>query len=174
MVCCLALSVCVIKMGASMALSSLPVRFREVLGLVTCLADAPTGLALDTVQQRLYVGCRNERLMVLDAVDGTLLGSVPIGKGVDACAFDLTTGFAFASCGDDTLTVLREEPKGTFRVVEQAKTHQGTRTMTLDPETHAVYLAAADFEPAPASPPGTPRTRPKIVPSTFAIFKFVR
>ena len=112
--------------------------------------------------------------MVLDAIDGTLLDSVPIGKGVDACAFDPTTGFTFASCGDGTLTVTREEPKGTFRVVEQVKTHQGARTMALDPETHAVYLAAADFEPALDSPPGTPRTRPKIVPGTFAIFKFVR
>ena len=74
--------------------------------------EAPTGLAFDPAGHRLYAGCHNERMIVLDAGSGKVIGTLPIGKGVDACAFDPATGFAFASCGDGTLTVVKEEPKG--------------------------------------------------------------
>ncbi len=136
--------------------------------------DAPTGLALDPARRRLYAACHNEQMMVLDADSGKVLAALGTGKGVDGCAFDPATGFAFAPCGDGTLTVAKEEPAGTFRVVEQVKTRQSARTMALDPQTHAVYVAAADFEAAPSPAPGAPRTRPKMVPGTFTILKFVR
>lgn len=138
------------------------------------LGDAPTGLALDPVKRRLYAACHNEQMIVLDADSGKMLATLGIGKGVDGCAFDPATGFAFAPCGDGTLTVAREESAGTFRVVEQVKTRPSARTMVLDPQTHAVYVAAADFEAAPTPAPGAPRTRPKMVPGTFAVLKFVR
>ena len=136
----------------------------------------PTGLAFDPVKRRLFAGCRNGRLIVLDSGSGRRLGELPIGQGVDACAFDPGTGLAFASCGDGTLTVAQEDPArpGEFRVVEVVKTQRGARTMALDPATHAVYLAAADFEAAPAPPAGgTPSSR-EMVPGSFAILKFTR
>ena len=136
--------------------------------------DAPTGLALDPTKRRLYAGCHNEQMIVLDADAGKVLGSLPIGKGVDADAFDPATGFAFASCGDGSLTVAKEEPAGTFHVVERVNTRPGARTMALDPQTHAVYVAAADFEPAPTPGPDGKRARPKMVAGTFVILKFVR
>ena len=113
--------------------------------------DAPTGLALDAGRGRLFAGCHNAQMIVLDAASGKSLAALPIGQGVDACAFDLGTGCAFASCGDGTLTVAQENPArpGEFRVVENVKTQRGARTMALDPTTHAVYLAAADFAAAP-------------------------
>ena len=136
--------------------------------------EGPSGLAIDAANHRLFAGCHNEQTVVLDAVSGKVLATPAIGQGVDACAFDPGTGFAFASCGDGTLTVVKEEPAGTFHVVEHVKTRPSARTMALDPQTHAVYLAAADFEVAPTPAPGTPRTRPKMVPGTFVILNFVR
>ncbi len=136
----------------------------------------PTGLALDPIKHRLFAGCRNGLMIVLDAPSGQCLAQLSIGKGVDACAFDPGTGLAFASCGDGTLTVAQEDPAkpGEYRVVETVKTQRGARTMALDPLTHAVYLAAADFEAVPASPAGEAPQRPKIIPGSFVLLKFTR
>ena len=59
-------------------------------------------------------------------------------------------------------------------MVEKITTKKGARTMALDLETHAVYLPAAEFEPAPTPAPGQGRTRPKMVPGSFMVLKFVR
>jgi len=138
--------------------------------------DSPSGLALDAAGRHLFAGCRNEQMVVLDAKGGNPLATPPIGKGVDACAFDPGTGYAFASCADGTLTVIQETPghPGEFRVLDTVKTQRGARTMALDPKTHAIYLATSDFEPAPASAPGTKPLRPKPVPGSFVILKFAR
>ena len=136
--------------------------------------ESPSGLTVDPARHRLFAGCHNEKMAVLDAESGKVLATPAIGQGVDACAFDPGTGFAFASCGDGTLTVIKEEPAGEFRVVEHVPTRKSARTMALDTATHAVYVAAADFEPAPTPAPGAPRVRPKMVPGTFVILKFVR
>ena len=136
--------------------------------------ESPSGLTIDPAKHRLFAGCHNEEMAVLDSQSGKVLATPAIGKGVDACAFDPGTGFAFASCGDGTLTVIKEEPAGEFQVVEHVTTRKSARTMALDPSTHVVYVAAADFEPAPTPAPGAPRVRPKLIPGTFVILKFAR
>ena len=136
----------------------------------------PTGLALDPIKQRIFAGCRNGRMIVLDARSGQRLADLPIGKEVDACAFDPGTGFAYASCGDGTLTVVQEDPArpDEFRVVETVKTQRSARTMALDPSTHAVYLAAADFGAAPAETTDGKPSRPEVVPGSFVLLKLTR
>ena len=136
----------------------------------------PTGLALDPTRHRLFAGCRNGQLIVLDASNGKQLAALPIGQGVDACAFDPGTGSAFASCGDGTLTVAQEDPAkaGAFRVAETVKTQPGARTMALDRKNHTVYLAAASFEDAPTATPGEPPPRREMVPGSFVLLKFTR
>ena len=138
--------------------------------------ESPSGLAIDPGKRRLFAGCHNEQMSILNADSGQHLASVPIGRGVDACAFDPGTGFAFASCGDGTLTVIQEDPAkaGDFRQVEVVKTRTSARTMALDPKTHAVYLPAADFESAPAPGPDGKAKRPPMLPGSFVILKFVR
>jgi YVTN family beta-propeller protein len=137
---------------------------------------SPSGLALDRTKRRLFAGCHNEQMSVLDADSGKHLASVPIGQGVDACAFYPGTSYAFASCGDGTLTVMQEDPAkaGEFRVVEQIKTRPGARTMALNSKSEALYLPAADFESAPAPAPAGKTARPKMIPGSFVILKFVR
>ena len=46
---------------------------------------------------RLFIGCRNDLMLMLDATNGKVLASVPIGPGVDADAFDPGSGLAFVS-----------------------------------------------------------------------------
>ena len=134
--------------------------------------EEPSGLAIDSANHRLFVGCHNGRMVMMDSRDGRVLATVPIGQGVDGDAFDSGTGLAFASCGDGTVTIAKEETPDRLTVVQTLATEPGARTMALDPKTHRIYLATAKFGPAPAPAPGGPRRRPPIVPGTFKVLVY--
>jgi DNA-binding beta-propeller fold protein YncE len=131
--------------------------------------EEPTGLSLDARKRRLFVGCHNRLMAVVDADRGRVLTTLPIGQGVDAAAFDPGTSLAFASNGDGSLTIVHEDGPDTFRVVENVATRRGARTMAIDLKTHRVYLPTADFGPPPTPSSSGRRTRPSIVPGSFRI-----
>jgi DNA-binding beta-propeller fold protein YncE len=133
--------------------------------------EGASGMAIDLKGHRLFLGCDKQMLM-LDSTSGKVLGQVEIGDGVDANAFDPGTKLAFASCGDGTVTIAREEGGTKLAVVQTLKTQKGARTMALDPQTHKIYLAAAEYEPAPEKKEGSPRQRPKMKPGTFKILVY--
>src|SRR6266436_7223840 len=78
----------------------------------------PTGMAFDAVHHRLFVGCGNKLMAMLDTDTGKVVAKVPIGAGVDACAFDDATQLAFASCGDGMITIAKEEGPNKLTVVQ--------------------------------------------------------
>jgi DNA-binding beta-propeller fold protein YncE len=131
--------------------------------------DAPSGLALDAARERLFPGCDNKVMAAVDGRSGRVLGTVPIGAGVDATAFDPGTRLAYASCGDGTLTVARVSPRGALEVVESVPTQRGARTLALDLRTHRVFLVTSDFAPPPAPSAEHPHPRPAIVPGSFRL-----
>jgi len=131
--------------------------------------DEPSGLAIDAAHQRLIVGCGNETALIVDSASGRVAAKLPIGKGVDATGFDAGSGLGYASCGDGTLTILREEAPDKWTVAAKVATRQGARTMAVDEKTHEVYLATADFGPRPAPTAAEPHPRAPMVPGTFVI-----
>ena len=134
--------------------------------------EQPTSIAMDRAGKRLFIGCRSGVLAVVNATNGKLVATLPIGKAVDATTFDLETHLVFNSNGDGTLTVTKQESVDRYRVVENVKTQTGARTMALDPKTHKVFLAAAEYAPAPPASPGQPRPRGTMVPGSFSILVF--
>src|SRR6266481_2955705 len=124
----------------------------------------PSGIALDAAHHRLFATCHNKMVAMLDTETGKVIVSVPIGAGVDGCAFDEATQLAFASCGDGTTTIAKEETPEKLTVVQTLKTERGARTIALDPRTHRIYLPSAQFKPAPSPSPGAPAQRPTVVP----------
>jgi YVTN family beta-propeller protein len=134
--------------------------------------EEPSGMAIDVAHARLFSGCHNKMMAVVDARSGKVVATPPIGQGVDANRFDAGTGLAFASCGDGTLTVVHEDSPDKYTVVENVATQRGARTMELDPKTHNVYLVTAEFGPPPAATPENPRPRPSMVPGTFTLLIF--
>ncbi len=132
----------------------------------------PSGLAIDVQHRRLFAGCGNRMMAVIDADSGRLIATPPIGAGVDADAFDPGTGYAFASCGSGVLSVVHEDSPDQFTVVEDVPTAQGARTMALDPKTHQVFLVTGQFGPRPAATPENPRPFPALVPGSFAVLEF--
>jgi YVTN family beta-propeller protein len=126
-----------------------------------------SGLAFDAANHRLFIGCGGSKTMaMMDSTSGKILASVPIGDGVDANAFDPGTQFAFASCGDGTTTIAKEDGDK-LTVVQTLKTERSARTMTIDPTTHKIYLASAKFD-APAEG----QRRGKMVAGSFKILVY--
>jgi DNA-binding beta-propeller fold protein YncE len=138
--------------------------------------EEPSGLAMDTKSRRLFSGCDNKMMSVMDADTGKVVTTVPIGAGVDATWFDPGTKYVFNSCGQDgVLTVIHEDSPDKYTVVENVTTEKGARTMALDPKTHTVYLALAEVEmlpPAAGDAKGRPRR--KVQPGTFGLLEFGR
>ena len=134
--------------------------------------ESPSGLAIDAANEILVVGCHNKLMAFVDGNSGKVLGTVPIGQGVDANRFDPATGLAFASCGDGTLTIAHEDSPTSFSLVEMIQTQRGARTMALDYANHTVYLVTAEFGPAPAATTEHPHPRPAILPDTFTLLVY--
>ena len=134
--------------------------------------EAPSGLAMDIVHRRLFSVCRNKLMIVVNPDEGKIVATLPIGTGVDGCAFDPGTQLAFSSNGEGTLTVVHEESPASFVVIENAVTQRGARTVAVDPVTHSVYTASAEFGPMPEPTAERPRPRPPILPNTFVVLKY--
>lgn len=131
-----------------------------------------SGMAIDMENDRLFIGCHNQMMVMMDSISGKVITTVPIGQGVDSNAFDPGTRLAFSSNGEGTVTIAHEETQDKLISVQTLTTERGARTMVLDPKTHKIYLASAKFEQAQEQIPGTPRQRPKMIPDSFKILVY--
>ena len=94
--------------------------------------EEPSGLAIDRLTSRLFVGCANKKLFVLDAATGKTISSLPIGEGSDGVVFDPQLKLVYGANGEGTLTVIKEINANKFVVLENIKTEKGARTLALD------------------------------------------
>jgi DNA-binding beta-propeller fold protein YncE len=105
--------------------------------------ESASGMAIDLEHHRLFMGCDNKKMVMMDSTSGKVVATVPIGAGVDANAFDAGTQMAFSSNGEDgNTTIAKEVSADKLTVVQVLKTVTGARTMALDPRTHNIYLPA--------------------------------
>ena len=142
-------------------------KVKSVWPLAPC--ESPSGLAMDVASRRLFAGCENKMMAVVNADTGKIVTTLPIGEGVDANRFDPDTKLAFASCGDGSLTVIHEDSPDKFSVVQSVATERGARTMELDAKTHTVYTVTAKFGPPPAATADQPHPRPSMLPDSFVV-----
>src|SRR5271165_880392 len=125
----------------------------------------PSALALDREHHRLFAGCGNKLMAVVDSQSGKVVTTVPIGEGVDAGRFNSNTQEVFMSCGEGVLTVIHEDSPDKYTVTQNLPTAKGARTMVMDYESDTVYLVTAQRE---ATPPA-PGQRPAMVPGSFEL-----
>ena len=125
----------------------------------------PGGLALDEKHHILFAACHEPATMViLNAEDGKVITTLPIGKGVDGAGFNPHTMEAFSSQGDGTLTVIKENSPSSFEVEQNVQTRPGARTMTVDTKTNQIFLITGEF-----APPAPGQRRGPMVPDSFSI-----
>jgi DNA-binding beta-propeller fold protein YncE len=136
--------------------------------------EGPSGLAIDRVHQRLFAGCGNKTMAVVDMRTGKVVAAPAVGSGVDAAGFDPGTQLAFTSNGEGTITVVHEDTPDKYTVVETVPTQRGARTMAVNPKTHRLYTVTAEFGPTPAPTADRPRPRPPMLPGTFVVLELDR
>ena len=132
--------------------------------------EGPSGLALDNKTHRLFSVC-DKLMVIVDALSGKVITTLPIGDRVDGVAFDSEKKYAYSSNGDGTMTVVAEENENTFKVLENVTTQKGARTIALDKLTHKIYLPTADFGDTPEATKENPHPRPSVIPGTFTILE---
>jgi hypothetical protein len=138
--------------------------------------ESPSGLAMDTKHRRLFAGCDNQKMAIVDPDAGKVITTVAIGDGVDANGFDEGTRLAFSSNGQSaTLTVVKEDSLDKYSVAGDVATERGARTMAVDEKTHHVFVVTASFGPQPEkATTDNPRRRPPMLPDSFRVLEFAQ
>jgi hypothetical protein len=143
------------------------------------------GLALDVKNQVLFAACGRSgnppaqpaqpMMVILSAIDGKILASLPLAGGSDGAVFNPATMEAFSTQGNGTMTVVKEKSPVSFEVEQNLQTMNGARTVTFDSKTGRLFAMAQERGPAPAPPPGGgrgPQGTP--VPGSFTILMIGR
>ena len=131
----------------------------------TAPCQEPSAMAFDVAHHRLFAGCDNKMMVVVDSDSGKVVATAPIGDGVDSAAFNPKTQQIFMSCGEGVLTVVHEDTPDKYTVQQNVATAKGARTMALDEADNVAYLVTAQREDKPAAP----GQRPAIVPGSFEL-----
>jgi len=132
-----------------------------------------TGMAIDRRNHRLFAGCRNKLMLMLDSNSGKVLAKVPAGAGVDSTWFDPATQLAYSSARDGTITVAKASPSA-LAVVETVTTAVGSRTMALDPAADRLYLGAVDYAPVAGAAADALPDKAQAKADTFRVLVFAR
>jgi YVTN family beta-propeller protein len=126
--------------------------------------EEPTGLAIDTKTHRLFAGCGNKWMIVLDANSGKVIAELPIGDGCDGVSFDEATKLIYCAAGEGKLSVYKEKSASKFVLEGHYPSKKGARTIDIDKKSHLVYLPTAEFEA-----PKPDQKRPSMIPGTFQV-----
>jgi len=137
------------------------------------LGEEPSGLTIDNVNHRLFAVCGNKMMIVINAETGDMVANITIGDRVDGVAFDTNLKRAYSSNGDGTMTVVQQESKDKYVVIENTVTQKGARTIAVNSKTHHIYLPCADFGSAPSATSDNPHPRPAPKPNSFTILDIV-
>jgi len=132
--------------------------------------DEPSGLAIDRVTNRLFIGCGgNATLVVMDAANGKNLAKFKIGD-CDGVAFDPALKMVYTSNGEGSVSVIKEIGAGKVVFIENIATEKGARTIGIDTLTHHLFLPTAQTEAvAPTAENAHPR--PKVIAGTFHVIE---
>jgi YVTN family beta-propeller protein len=137
-------------------------------------AEEATAIDMDVQHRRLFIGGRNKVLAIMDADNGKVVQTFPIGSGVDTNIYEPETGLLFVATREGTLHIFHEDAPDKFSVVETVKTEFGARNMALDPKTHKLFIDTADFTPAAAPTAEQPKPQPTPVSGTFRLLVYGR
>jgi hypothetical protein len=145
------------------------IKDRWAIGEAGC--TDPGNMAMDRTTRRLFVRCKDRAkntswMGAINADNGKLVASLPIGSNVDSAAFDPETRLIFFPDGDGKITIIHEDSPDKYSLVQNAETQKGARTIALDLKSHRLFLPAAQYAPASDNPANA---RPRLLPGTFTV-----
>jgi YVTN family beta-propeller protein len=137
-------------------------------------AEEATAIDMDIQHRRLFIGGRNKILAIMDADNGKVIQTFPIGAGVDTNLYEPSTGLLFTAVREGILHIFHEDSPDKFSVIETVKTEFGARNMALDSKTHKLFIDTADFGPAPEPTAEQPHPQPVPISGTFRLLIYGR
>jgi hypothetical protein len=136
---------------------------------------APTSMAIDQKNRRLFSGGRGPQYVIMmDADSGKVLSSYPISAGVDANAFEPATGMLFVATREGMLHIYHEDSPDKLSEVDAIRTEYGAKTLQVDPKTHNVFLTTSDFNPPAAPTEKQPNPLATAKPGNFRVLVYGR
>src|ERR1700690_759561 len=124
-------------------------------------AGEPGGLGLDVKNHILFAMCADPNVcVVLNADDGKVLTTLPLGNGTDGGGFNPATMEAWSSQRDGTLTIIKESSPTSFAVEQTVQTKQGSKTCSLDAKNNVIVLVCTERAPQAAGAAPTPAPTP--------------
>jgi YVTN family beta-propeller protein len=155
-----------INLEAEGKIAKIDLRKLEVVAVWPLSPDHdPAGMAIDTINHRLFSGARSNNLVVLNTDNGSIITTIPIGDHNDAVVYDPETKLIYVSSILADVTVIRQEDKDSYKVIQHIKTKLFSKTMALDLKTKKIYFPSADFD-------GTDENKSKILPNTFKVLVY--
>jgi DNA-binding beta-propeller fold protein YncE len=97
-----------------------------------CGADGPRGLAVDSARGQIFVACAAGSVKALSTKDGSLLGEVEAGAGIDNFDYDPKTHTLYIASGKAaSFTLATVNGQGQIAKVAQAPTAKGARVVVV-------------------------------------------
>jgi DNA-binding beta-propeller fold protein YncE len=106
--------------------------------------QAPSSMAFDEANGRLFLGCRNRLMAIVDSQNGKVIGTYPIGDKVDASAFEPATKIVFSSTGDGHLYRFHQDSPDSYSALKLISTAPGSKTMNIDRKTQRLFVPARE------------------------------
>ena len=124
---------------------------------------APTGLAIDKMNQRLMVACEeSEKMVVLDMKSGKLISVVPMGKKTDGLIYMKGKNLVITSNGAGSATIIKQEGADNYSVAQTLETQVGLKTISYEEKKARFFVSGANFETDGKT----------IIPNTFGVFVY--
>jgi YVTN family beta-propeller protein len=134
--------------------------------------ESPASLGMDKKNHRLFIGCRNKLLVVINADNGQVITSLPIGDHVDATMFDREEHHIISSSGDGVLTIITQDDADHYHVAQTVVTQKGSKNFALDKKTHKLFVPAAEFAPKSKVTKENPKAHPAVTDGSFKVLVF--
>ena len=129
--------------------------------------EEASGMAIDVKNHRLFLGCDNKLMVMMDNTSGKVLATVPIGEGVDAARLIPAPNWRLPRAATAPRRLRRKKRRTNSPWSKRCKPNAARAPWRWIPTTHKIYLATAKFE-APAEG----ERRGRMVPGTFKILVY--
>jgi DNA-binding beta-propeller fold protein YncE len=102
--------------------------------------QAPSSMAFDAANSRLFLGCRSKVMAVVNSNTGKVVASYPIGDKADASVFDNSSRIVFTSTGDGHIYGFHQDSADSYTPISVIDTVAGSKTMTMDQRTRMLFV----------------------------------
>jgi YVTN family beta-propeller protein len=157
-----------VNLGEQHAIGVIDTLKGEVIGnyvLEGC--EDPAALGIDVANQRLFSSCGNKVMKVVDATNGKIVASLPVGEDPDGIILDAAKKRVYVGARDGTWTIVDQKDANTYAVNQVFKIDEYAKTLALDPKTGRIFSSTADLVWPPKEP--GKRLLPNAASGTFRL-----